>query len=76
MLFRSVDFPELMFWVAVGLFTVSLGAMMCVRLKGRIVDGEVRVEGGEEERRRGMSTTRKVGTATIAGESGFTLRED
>lgn len=68
---RSVGFaPELMFWVAVVLFAVSLCVLLMVRLESRRgKEGAVRLEeegygsslGGEGRGRRGRSLTRKRG---------------
>lgn len=74
-------FPELIFWAAVVLFTVSFIAMMMVRLGARVTDGEIQLPGEDEEvpngrgareAHRGRSSTRRVGTN--AGDSGIITR--
>jgi hypothetical protein len=75
-------FPELIYWAAVVLFSVSFTAMMMVRLGAKLTDGEIQLPGDDEEvpsggrgareAHRGRSSTRKVGTN--AGDSGIVIR--
>lgn len=55
--------PETLFWVAAGLFTISLVSMLTVRLRAVEVGlpSESAVEGG-----RGRSSTRKAATGGVA----------
>lgn len=76
---RTVDtLPEMLFWVAVALFAVSLTSLLTVRLRRKegegdkesaerpvVDDGERRLLLLEEDGiRRGRSTTRKMGTSS------------
>jgi hypothetical protein len=71
------DYPEAIFWVAVGLFGLALGAMLCVKLRRRGGDeeelGGVEEDGaGGAQVSRGRSATRKP-TTSSGGDSGIML---